>query len=188
MVDVKKAEAVKAEVGHEGGSHSSFPPFETQNFPSQLLWLAISFGALYLFMSRSALPKIGALIDERKARIAKDLDDATKAQLNADAASAAHLKTLADARAKAQAVAQEARDRVSADTDAKRKAIESQLNAKLAAAEQQIGATRTQAMTNVGAIAESAAGAIVERLLGKAADATAISHAVAAAVQTAKTA
>jgi F-type H+-transporting ATPase subunit b len=171
--------ATQSEVGHEGGGHSNFPPFETQTFPSQLLWLAISFGALYLIMSRVALPKIGGLIETRKARIAKDLDEAAAMQQKADAAAAAHEKTIADARAKALAMAQEAKDKLAAEGAVKRKALEDDLNAKLAAADEQIAATRKQAMSNVEAIARDAAGAIYERIIGRPADASAIADAVA---------
>jgi F-type H+-transporting ATPase subunit b len=173
--------ATQSEVGHEGGGHSNFPPFETQTFPSQLLWLAISFGALYLIMSRVALPKIGGLIETRKARIAKDLDEAAAMQQKADAAAAAHEKTIADARAKALAMAQEAKDKLAAEGAVKRKALEDDLNAKLAAADEQIAATRKQAMSNVEAIARDAAGAIYERIIGRPADTSAIADAVAAA-------
>ena len=170
----------KTEVGHEsGGEHASFPPFETATFPSQLLWLAVTFGALYYFMSKKALPAVGAVIANRKARIAKDLDDAAAMQQQADAAAAAHAKMLSDARVKAQGVAQEGRDRLAADSAAKRKVLEDQLSNKLAAAEHQIATTRAQAMTNVGAIAKDAASAIFERLLGRPADANAIEAAIA---------
>ncbi len=174
----------QSEVGHEGGSESVFPPFETATFPSQLLWLAISFGALYLIMSKIALPGIGKAIDERKARLAKDLDDAAAMQQQADVAAAAHEKTIADARANAMATAQAARDRLAADSIAKRKALEDQLAAKMTAAEQQIAATRSQAMTNVAGIAEDATHAIVQRLLGRAADPSAVTQAIAAAKTT----
>jgi F-type H+-transporting ATPase subunit b len=174
------AEATKTEVGHDaGGEHASFPPFETGTFPSQLLWLAITFGALYYFMSKKALPAIGKIIEDRKTRIAKDLDDAAAMQQKADEAAAAHARMLADARLKAQGVAQEARDKLAADSDAKRKVLEDQLAARLQAAEDQIATTRAQAMTNVSAIARDAAGAIFERLLGRPADAGAIDAAVA---------
>lgn len=179
-----EASATQSEVGHEGGGEAVFPPFATDTFPSQLLWLAVSFGALYLVMSRFALPGIGKAIDARKARLAKDLDDAAAMQMQADAAAAAHAKAIADARAKAQATAQAARDGLAADSDAKRKALEAQLAAKLAAAEGQIAATRAQAMTNVGAIAHEAAASIFERLAGKAADAGALAQAVAASKTT----
>jgi F-type H+-transporting ATPase subunit b len=174
------APATNTEVGHAaGGEHASFPPFESSTFPSQLLWLAITFGALYYFMSKKALPAVGAVIENRKARIARDLDDAAAMQQQADAAAAAHAKMLADARVNAQGVAQEARDKLAADSAAKRKVLEDQLSDRLAAAEDQIAATRAQAMTNVSGIARDAAGAIFERLLGRPADAGSIDAAIA---------
>jgi F-type H+-transporting ATPase subunit b len=175
-----QSEATQGEVGHESGGHSNFPPFDTNTFPSQLVWLAIAFGFLYWFMSKRALPELGAVIEGRKARIARDLDDATKMQQKADAAAAAHEKTLADARAQAQTLAQAARDQAAAEAEAKRKSLEGELAAKLAEAERQIAATRADAMTNVAQVARGAAGAIVERLGGRPADPAAVAAAVRA--------
>jgi F-type H+-transporting ATPase subunit b len=169
--------ATQSEVRHEGGQ-ANFPPFAANTFPSQLLWLAISFGALYLIMARVALPKLGGLIEARKKRIAKDLEDAAAMQQKADAAAAAHEKMIAEARAKALATAQDARDKLAAETTAKRKSLEHELAAKLAAADEQIAATRAQAMSNVETIARDAASAIFERILGRAPDAEAIAQAV----------
>ena len=168
----------QTEVGHEGGAQPSFPPFDASTFPSQLLWLFVAFGVLYWYMAKRALPQIGAVIEKRRARIARDLDDATTMQQKADAAAAAHERTLADGRAKAQALAQAARDQAAAEAEAKRRALEDELAARLAAAEKQIAATRAQAMTNVSAIARDTAGAIVERLGGRAADPAAVAAAV----------
>lgn len=175
-----EATATQTQVGH-ASEEPVFPPFETATFPSQLLWLAISFGLLYLVMSRLALPRISKTIADRKAQLAKDIDDAAAMQQQADAAAAAHDKTLADARAKAQASAQAARDKLGVESAGKRQSLEDQLAAKLSAAEQQIAATRAQAMTNVGQIAQDATGAIVERLLGRSVDGGAVAQAVAAA-------
>ena len=174
-----QTETTETEVGQAGGEpHSSFPPFDASTFPSQLLWFFIAFGLLYWFMAKRALPQIAAVIENRRARIASDLDDATAMQQRADAAAVAHEKTLAEARAKAQAMAQAARDQAAAQADAKRKALEDELAGRLAAAERQIAATRAQAMTNVSQIAEDAAAAIVERLAGRRPDASAIATAV----------
>jgi len=170
-------QTTQGEVRQEGGGHN-FPPFDASTFPSQILWFAIAFLLLYWFMSKRALPQIGKVIEDRKARIAKDLDEATTMQQQADAAAAAHEKTLAEARANAQALAQAARDRAAADTDARRKAIDAELAGKIAEAEKQIAATRAKAMTNVADIARDAAGAIVERLGGRAPDAAAIQAAI----------
>ena len=173
--------ATQTEVGHEAGGHANFPPFDSATFPSQLLWLAISFGALYYFMAKIALPGIAAVIHERKARIARDIDDATELQQKADAAAAAHQKAIAEARARALDLAQAARDQIAAESEAKREALDEELAAKFAAAESQIAATRAEAMSNVATIAREAAGAIVERLIGRRAPAEANAAAVEAA-------
>jgi F-type H+-transporting ATPase subunit b len=171
-------QATGTEVGHEAGGHSNFPPFDSGTFPSQLLWLAISFGVLYYYMANKALPQVGAVIQQRKARIAKDLDEATAMQQKADADAAAYQKSLAEARAKAQGLAQAARDQLAGESDAKRKALEGELAAKFAAAERQIAETRSQAMANVNGIARDAAGAIVERLIGRPANPDSVTAAV----------
>jgi F-type H+-transporting ATPase subunit b len=171
-----------AEVGHEAGQ-ATFPPFDTSTFPSQILWFALIFGAMYYYLSKRYLPAVGGVIEARRARIAKDIDEATAMQAKADAAAAEHERAMAQARADAQATAQAARDKIAAETDARRKALEDELAAKLAAAEARIAENRTAAMANVSAIAKDAAGAIVERLIGSAPSASAVAKAVDAATR-----
>ena len=164
---------------HGGG----FPPFQRDTFGSQLLWLAIFFVALYLIASKLALPRVGSIIADRRKRISADLAEAAHMKDAADAAIATYEKELADARARAQAMAAESRDKVNADADANRKAVEANLQAKLTAAEQTIAETRSAAMANVQAIAQEAAIAIVERLTGKAPSKSAAAAAVEAAMK-----
>jgi F-type H+-transporting ATPase subunit b len=151
--------------GEHGGG---FPPFQKDTFGSQLLWLAITFGLLYIIASKIALPRVGGIIADRRARIDNDLAEAAGMKQAADAAIASYEKSLADARAKAQTIAAQTRDKVAAEAEAKRKEVEADLQVKLAAAEQTIQATRTAAMSNVQGIAKDAAIAIVARLTGKA--------------------
>jgi F-type H+-transporting ATPase subunit b len=163
--------------GEHGGG---FPPFQKDTFGSQLLWLAVAFGALYLIVSKIALPRVGGIIADRRARIDGDLAEAARMKMAADAAIASYEKSLAEARAKAQTIAAQTRDKISAQAEAKRKEVEANLQVKLAAAEQTIQATRTAAMSNVQGIAKEAAIAIVAQLTGKAPT----EEAAAAAVKT----
>ncbi len=149
------------------GHKEPFPPFNADTFASQLFWLAITFGFLFVMMSKVALPRIGAIIDSRQKRIADDLADAGKLKSESDAAIAAYEKALADARARAQAIANETRDRQTAEAEATRKSLEDALNVKLAEAEKTIAATKQAAMSSVRGIAADATKAIVERLIGK---------------------
>jgi len=148
--------------------HSGFPPFQSEHFPSQLLWLAVSFVLLYALMSRIALPRIGAIFAERSKRIADDLAAAQRFKEQSEAANAAYQKALAEARNRAQAIAAETRERQAAEAETANKQLEGQLHEKLAAAERSIAATRATAMGNVSNIAAETAAAIVERLIGTA--------------------
>jgi F-type H+-transporting ATPase subunit b len=161
------------------GGHGGFPPFQSQTFASQLVWLAIAFVLLYVLMAKLALPRVGAIIESRQKRIADDIAEAGKLKLQSDEAVAAYEKALADARARAQAIANETRDKQAAAADATRKTLEGELNVKLAEAEKSIAATKQAAMANVRAIAEDAARAIIERLIGSAPSDKAVAAAVA---------
>jgi F-type H+-transporting ATPase subunit b len=169
------------EVPGNPAQEGAFPPFDPANFSSELIWLVITFGALYLLMSKLALPRVATILAARKDKIDSDLASAAKAQDEAAAAAALHEKTLADAKAKAQAVGQAAHAELTAQADARRHALEDDLNAKLATAEAQIAATKVAAMANVDSIATETAHAIVQHITGKPADAAAVAAAVAAA-------
>jgi F-type H+-transporting ATPase subunit b len=149
------------------GEHKgAFPPFDAHTFASQLLWLAIAFVALYVLMSRWALPRVGGIIENRQKRIDGDLAEAGQLKQQSEAALAAYEKELADARSRAQALANDTREKQSAAADARRKTLEDELNARIAQSETSIAATKQAAMSNVRGIAEDATRAIVERLLG----------------------
>lgn len=160
------------------GGKPPFPPFNKETYASQLIWLAIAFVLLYLLMSRLALPRVGGIIAARNGKIASDLAEANSLKESSDAAAAAHEKKLAEARANAQTIAGQTRDKLMADAEQRRKSLEDELQKKLDGAEKTIAATRASAMSNVGAIAIDAAKSIVERLTGSPAPEKAVSDAV----------
>jgi F-type H+-transporting ATPase subunit b len=163
--------------------HGGFPPFDAHTFASQLIWLAIAFVLLYALMSRLALPRVAAIIENRQKKIDGDIAEAGRLKTQSDDAVAAYEKALADARARAQAIANDTRDKQAAEAETRRKALEDELNGKLAEAEKTIAATKQAAMSNVRGIAEDATRAIVERLLGTAPSDKAVSDAVATALK-----
>ena len=165
------------------GEHGSgaFPPFDSSTFPSQLLWLAITFGLFYLFLKNVVLPRIGGILEVRSDRIAQDLDQAARMKDEADAAVAAYEQELAEAKTKANTIGSKARDAAKADADTERKRVEADLERKLADAEARILGIKQAAMKEVGSIAESTTSAIVEQLVGGKADKAAVASAVKAA-------
>ena len=155
----------------------------SSTFASQLVSLVIAFVALYVIVSRFALPRVGGVIDARHNAIEADLAAAQKLKDESDAALKAYESDLASARSRAQAIGNENREKLNAASEVERKKLEDQLAAKLSEAEKTIAKTREAAMSNVRGIAADAAGAIVQRLTGVLPDSKAVNSAVDASLK-----
>jgi F-type H+-transporting ATPase subunit b len=163
------AEPVTAgtEVPHDAGHSKVFPPLNPEFFAPQLIWLAITFIALYVLLSRVALPRIGEVIEERRDRIKRDLDAAERLKGETERALAGYEKALGDARANASGIARQTRESLNAEVDKERAAVEKDLAAKTSAAEARIAGTKDKAMASVTEIAGETVASIVGKLVGQ---------------------
>ncbi len=169
-----EGEAAPADAhGAAEGTHASteahsevFPPFDPATFGSQLLWLALTFGALYLLMSRVALPRIGSILETRRTRIEGDLKEAERLRQETEKAAAAYETALSEARKNAHAIAEETRAGIKADIDGRRADVEAGLSKRVAEAEARIQADKGAALANVGSIAAETAQALVAKISG----------------------
>jgi F-type H+-transporting ATPase subunit b len=177
------AKGTTAHTEADGGHKAPFPPFQKDTFASQLVSLAVAFVALYLIVSRIALPRVGSLLDERQNVIDGDLADAQKLKDDSDAALKAYESELAAARSRAQAIGAETREKLNAASEAERKTLEQRLALKLADAEKTIASTREAAMSNVRGIAADAAAAIVHQLIGVLPDGKSVDSALDASLK-----
>src|SRR3954467_4239641 len=109
--------ATKSHPEAPSGAKPAFPPFQKETFASQIVWLAVTFVALYLLISRIAVPRIGGIIEQRAKRIETDFAEAQRAKTDSEAALAAYEKALADARSRAQAIGTEIRDKLHAEAE-----------------------------------------------------------------------
>ena len=115
-----KGQKTGAHTEAEGGHGGGFPPFESSTFASQLVSLVIAFVALYLIVSRIALPRVGSVIDARQNAIEGDLAEAQKLKDASGAALKAYESELAAARSRAQAIGSETREKLNAASDSSR--------------------------------------------------------------------
>jgi F-type H+-transporting ATPase subunit b len=161
IVVAEETTAVQAPAEGETG-HTT----DATTFPSQIFWLVVFFGLLYLLMSRLALPKMAALIANRRRTMEADLAKASALKTETETAIQAYEKALADARAKAQGIAAETRAKMASEMDAERAALEKKIAAKTAEAESRIASAKAQAMQEVGEVAADTAAEIVSELTG----------------------
>ncbi|MEZ0277650.1 ATP F0F1 synthase subunit B [Methyloceanibacter sp.] len=156
------------------------PQLNPLDWAPQIIWLVITFSILYVLMKRVALPRIGSVIEARHARIAGDIEAADKLRRETQEAIAAYEQALAEAKARAHAIAQEANNKLKDEVAAERAALERDLAARLAEAEKRILQAKTSALKDVNEVASETASEIVRSLIGMAPSKPEVSAAVAA--------
>ena len=159
------------------------PQFNPNTMPSQIFWLIVCFAVFYVIMSRIVVPMLGGTIDARAAKIQGDLDAAARARDEAKAALAQYEKSIADARAEAQAANRAASDAAATATNARLAEVGQRIGGEIAAAETRITEAREAAMGNVRSMAVEVAQAAYAKLVGGQADAARVDALVGAALK-----
>jgi F-type H+-transporting ATPase subunit b len=154
------------------------PQLDPHNFAPQLIWLAIFFVTLYVLMSRLALPKVSAILEEREKRLAGDRAEAVRLRDEMTKAIAEYEQALIEAKHRAQSIASKARAEIAADVAQQRAASDAQIATKMVDAEKSIDLLKNEAMAHIGEIATDTAQAVVARLLGKTIDSAELHGAV----------
>lgn len=154
------------------------PQFEPSTFASQIFWLVVSFGLLYLLMSKIALPRIADILEVRQDRIAADLDRAEALRREAEEARAAYELALSDARSEAQKLLENAAEQAQAEAQRQLDALDERLAAKVREAEAGIAAAKTAAMADMASLATETAEAATAKLAGAPVDPATVRRAV----------
>lgn len=144
------------------------PQLDFEFWPPQIFWLALTFTALYMLMSRVALPRIATVLEHRRDRIASDLEGAQHLKLEMEGAIAAYDSALTEARAKARAILTESRAILQTELDADRTRVEAEISERIIKADHQINEMKLAAMKEIDLAATDTAKIIVKTLIGAA--------------------
>ncbi len=147
------------------------PQLDLSTFPTQLIWLAITFIALYLVMVTMGLPRVGGILAARKSRLEGDLEKATQAKNEAEAVIAAYEKALAEARQQAQITLRETVEALNAKSAERQRKVAEELAQETAAAERRIEDAKRKALGSLRDVAVEVTRAASEKLTGTALDA-----------------
>lgn len=163
-------------VHHEGGEHGAagaaehssagLPQLDASTFPSQLFWLAVTFGILYLYFSKKALPDISSVIENRREHIQSDLDGAERVRDEAEAAQNAYDKLMENARTEATKLMTEAEAGVRAKAEKELAALREKGVKEMETLEKRLAQSKMQAMGDMNAIAADIASRAAEKITG----------------------
>lgn len=158
---------------------AGMPQLDFSTYPNQIFWLLITLVVIYLVLSRIALPRIGAVLAERKGTIGNDLAAAEELKLKAVAAEKAYNDALAAARADAAKIVAAAKAEIQKDLAVAMKKADAEIAAKAAESEAKIAEINAGAAEAIVEVAKDTARELV-LALGGSADARAVTAAVSA--------
>ena len=162
---------------------AGLPQLDQTKFSSQIIWLFISFAILYLLMSRMALPRIGAVLKERRYKIEDNLQKAETLKTEAAVAAEAYEKVLAEAQASAGEAIRDAREHSAAKAAKLQGEEHARLAGEIEAAEERISQAKDKATAGIRAVSLEVAIAAAKKLTGEKLDSGAIGSAIDAAIE-----
>ena len=155
------------------------PQLDFSTWPNQIFWLLVTLVVIYLVLSRIALPRIGAVLADRKSTITNDLAAADELKQKAVEAEKAYNDALSSARSEAAKIVAAAKAEIQKDLDAATAKADAEISAKAAESEKTILAIRDGAAAAVAEVARDTAAELVAAL-GGSADAKTVTAAVSA--------
>ncbi|KIT15606.1 F0F1 ATP synthase subunit B' [Jannaschia aquimarina] len=167
MADVAATEGASACVNSIGNA-IGMPQLCDAWFGNQIFWLVVTLVAIFFLLTRVALPRLGAVLAERTGTVSNDLAAAEDFKRQAEEAEETYQKALADARAEATRIGQEARDAIKADLDAAIADADARIAERTSESEAQIAEIRAGAAQSVTEVAKDVAAELVQALGGSA--------------------
>tara|TARA_B100000686_G_scaffold349038_1_gene441497 strand:- start:534 stop:1028 length:495 start_codon:yes stop_codon:yes gene_type:complete len=140
---------------------------QIDTFVSQIFWLFVTFGFLYLILWKIALPRVADILLERQEKIEEDLRKAEQFKNEADKAIALYETSLANARDEALSLIKDANNKISAEAAIKHESLSKKIKSDMAEAEERIEKARIQALENMQNVAIDVASAATNHLLDK---------------------
>ena len=156
------------------GSHTgtpvptvAFPPFQTDTFASQLIWLSVSFALLYALVAKFGLARIGAILEERRAHIANDFAEADRHKAESHRVMDDYDGALTHARSRAEGLIGRSQQKVKFEAARERDKFQKGVKKRLIEADSAIGKAKQTATTNIRMIAVETASDVVTQLVGR---------------------
>ncbi len=141
------------------------PQLDPEFWISQIFWLVVSFGAMFLILSKIILPKISGNLESRKSQILENIEAAEKQRTESENKLKEFEKFILNTNNEAKNYYNEARKKVIEDIDKKREILENEINEEIKSAEKEISDLRNNSKEKIHKIAIETSSDLVKQLI-----------------------
>jgi len=149
-----------------GAESGGMPQLNPEFWVSQIFWLTLTFGILYIVLSKLILPKISANLELRKSRIQENIEAAEKQRESSDAKLKEYDNIILKSKLEAKNIFRYAREKIIKDINSKKETLDKQIDEEIKKAEQEIGVLKKDAPEKISKIAIETSAQLVKKLIG----------------------
>ncbi len=142
------------------------PQLNPEFWISQIFWLTLTFGILYVVLSKLILPKISANLELRKSQIQENIEAAEKQRKSSESKLKEYEDIILKSKLEAKNIFKEAREKVLKNINSKRETLDKQIDEEIKKAEQEINVLKKSAPEKINKIAIETSSELVKKLIG----------------------
>ena len=159
----------------QSGESSGMPQLNPEFWVSQIVWLILTFGILYIVLSKLILPKISDNLESRKSQILENIETAETQREESEKKLKEFEKIILESKLEAKNYFNEARQKILDDINKKRIALEKDIDEEINAAEQEVNNLKTTSSEKIKNIAVETSSELIKQLIGEEANSSSIS-------------
>ena len=159
----------------QSGESGGMPQLNPEFWVSQIVWLVLTFGILYIVLSKLILPKISNNLESRKSQILENIETAETQREESEKKLKEFEKIILESKLEAKNYFNEARQKILEDINNKRVALEKDIDKEISAAEQEVNNLKITSSEKIKKIAIETSSELIKRLIGEEANNSSIS-------------
>ena len=142
------------------------PQLNPEFWVSQIFWLTLTFGILYLVLSKLILPKISANLELRKSQIQENIEAAEKQRESSESKLKEYDEIISKGKIEAKNIFKDSRDKAIKNINIKREALDEQINEEIKKVEEEIIKLKKSAPERINKIAIETSSELLKKLIG----------------------
>ena len=154
--------SMEAFAAESGGMPQLNPEF----WVSQIFWLTLTFGILYVVLSKLILPKISDNLESRKSQILENIEAAEKQREDNETKLKEYEEIISKSKLEAKNIFSQAREKALKDINTKKDVLDKQIDDEIKKAEQEIKSLRDGAPDKINKIAIETSSELIQKLIG----------------------
>ena len=151
------------------------PQLNPEFWISQIFWLILTFGTMYVVLSKFILPKISNNLESRKSQILENIEAAEKQREDSEAKLKEYDEVILKSKSEAKTMFNQTREKALKDIMAKKEVLDRQIDDEINKAEKEIEVLRVSAPNKINKIAIETSSELLEKLIGSGVNSSSIS-------------